>query len=117
MKFQTYEITKHNPFQKYPHEKYIVAEADSEGFYALHIRFENGLGLTSIDKMTLYEAVSCAFKYQEELGLPRSALWIDVPAHVLDKPDILSKKLKNKLQRSGLYWAVKNGRFESDGNS
>jgi hypothetical protein len=101
--FRTYEVAKHNPFERFPEGKYIVAEADQDGMYALHIRFDNGLGLSSVNKMTLHEAANLAIRYQEGLGLPKSSVWFDLPDHVLEQPAILNRRLKEHLRRKGLY--------------
>ena len=102
--FYTYEVGTHNPFERFPEGKYIVAAADDDGRYCLHIRHDNGLGLSSKDQMTLQEAVLLSFHFKEELNLPVAAIWIDLPNHVLDKPIILNRKVKELLKRMGMYW-------------
>ncbi|WP_068778193.1 hypothetical protein [Paenibacillus sp. GM2] len=102
--FHTYEVSAHNPFECYPEGKYIIAAADDDGRYELHIRHTNGLGLTSKNKMTLLEAVTLSFHFRDELSLPASAIWIDLPNHVLDQPIILNRKVKEMMKRLGMYW-------------
>lgn len=103
IKFHTYEIAKKNPFEQLQCEKLIYAESDSEGMYTLHVRFENGLGLSSVEKLTLREVAVLAFSYAEELGHNEKAVWIDLPDHALSQSSVLNHALKKSLQQAGLY--------------
>lgn len=104
MHFTNYDVAKHNPFERFPPGKYIVAEADDNGEYTLHIRFDNGLGRSSVEKMELLEVVILAFKCQEILELPFGAVWFDLPNHVVDNPSLFNRHVKEMLKRNGLYW-------------
>jgi hypothetical protein len=103
LEFRTYELSSHNPLEMFP-GKLIVALADSEGKYTLHVHFKNGLGLESINRLTLHEASELVFRYAEGLEYPKQAVWIDLPDHVLEQPNIMNFKLKKQLQEIGLYW-------------
>lgn len=110
--FHTYEVAKHNPFERFPKGTYIAAEADQDGLYTLHIRFDNGLGLSSENKLTLYETVVLAFRYLDHLNFrglkgtdnPNEAVYIEFPDHVLEKPDVFNHRVKKLLQAKGYYW-------------
>lgn len=104
VEFRTYCIADYNPFRKFPADKFILATADEAGLYEIHIRFPNGLGLSSVNKYDFYESAAHAFAYADELGYPDSAVWIDLPDHVIEQSDILSRKLKKELQQMGYYW-------------
>lgn len=104
IQFNTYYLDDHNPFDRFPEGKYIAAEADESGMYSIHIRFNNGLGLTSKEKMILHEAAGLLFTYRDELELPNSAVWVDLPNHVVDEPGIFNRMVKNMLKRKGMYW-------------
>ncbi|MEM5817326.1 MAG: hypothetical protein AAGU16_05610 [Desulfitobacterium hafniense] len=107
IEFRTYEIAKHDPFEQFPNEKFIYAESDSDGMYTLHVRFKNGLGLSSTEKLTFHDAAVIAFAYAEEIGYSEGLVWVDLPEHVLEQPDVLNRTLKKSLQRAGLYWKGK----------
>lgn len=104
MKFKTYELSEHNPFNQLSEGKLIALEADEEGLYSIHIRFKNGLGLTSKEKVTLHKAVTAALYLIDDMGLSVKNLWLDLPNHVLEEPGILNRKLKDMMTRKGLYW-------------
>lgn len=102
--FRNYEIVKHNPFERFPPEKYIAAEADEAGEYTVHVRYKNGLGQSIVEKLTLFEAATLAFRFQDGLGLPQDSVWIDLPDHVINEPSILNRRIKDNLKKKGLYW-------------
>lgn len=103
MNFQTYEVAVNNPLINYDGAK-IGAISDHDGRYTLYVHLKNGLGLSSVEKLTLLEATTAAFQFADELGYSDDMVYIDLPSHVLDQASILSRKLRKKLQARGLYW-------------
>lgn len=106
--FATYEIQKHNPIEKYKGKK-IVALADAEGNYTLYVHLDNGLGLSTTEKLSLHEVAYLAYGYADELEFMNNMVYIDLPHHVLNQPSIFSRKLKKDLKKRGLYWSTRNG--------
>lgn len=104
IRFQSYKLSDYNPFSRFPHGKLVVAEADVDGLYSLHVQLKNGYGLSSIDKFSLLEVERLINGYAQELEYPRSVIWLDLPDHVLEQPILFNKKLKRYLQNQGLYW-------------
>ncbi|GIP51834.1 hypothetical protein J42TS3_08690 [Paenibacillus vini] len=84
-----------------PEGKYIVAAANDDGRYELHIRHTNGLGLSSENKRTLLEAVS--FYFRDELSLPASAIWVDLP-NLCVRPTDHFKSQSERDAEAGVYW-------------
>lgn len=102
-----YELAKHNPFERFPPGKYFVAEAHDDGTYTVHVRFDNGLGVSTEEKIELLEALRLINRWQGVLEMPNNTVWVDLPDHVLNEPNILNKKLKEMLKKMGLYWKRK----------
>lgn len=99
-----YDLAEHNPFERFPSGKYFVAEAHNDGKYTVHVRFDNGLGVSTEEKVDLREAMRLIIRWQGALEMPNNTIWVDLPDHVLNEPNILNKKLKEKLKRKRLYW-------------
>ena len=71
------------------------------------MRLKNGLGLISTSRYTLHEVVGLVESFSRDLNLSDYETKIDVTVDVLEKPNVVNRRLKKHLQRKGLYWKGK----------
>jgi hypothetical protein len=105
-RFEIRNMNEFNPFADLAPNKRIFLKADNEGLYTLHIHHGRGFVYSSAEKLTLCESMNLAMGYCLELGYPDNSLAIDLPAHVLEIPDVLNARLKQRLLTSGKYFTL-----------
>lgn len=107
--FNTYDLKEHNPFERFPAGKYVVAEANDDGLYNIHVRFDHGGGMTTIESFPLHRVFHIVSGFQADLELPNRAIWFDLPDHVLEQPSLFNRRLMATLKRKGMYWKGRKG--------
>ena len=101
--FKTYWADEAPEFANWPEHLVIWARADENGAYTLMMRFENGLGLISASKYSLYEALRLVESFKHDLDLTDREIEIDITAAVLEQPHVLNRRLKKRMQSRGVY--------------